>query len=671
MRAVAVLLVLLFHAGVPGFSGGFVGVDVFFVLSGYLITSIVAREIHERGSLSISHFYGRRILRIIPAATIVLIAVSAAAVLWLPITRWRSVAFEVIGSAFYVSNWQFAASTNYLNAAEPPSPLQHFWSLAVEEQYYLLWPALLVLGFVLLRRRGHPGGQSHRRLRFAFVLMLAITVASFVIAVVMMRFSPDAAYFVTPTRLWELGAGSLLALAVPQLRSLSLSASRGLAIGGLMAVLAAGIFYSRVIPFPGFTALLPVIGTAAMIAGGVGAASSRRSHRVLGNPVMVWIGDLSYALYLWHWPILIIGQQGFGLTSGSASALLVGSSIIPAYLSTRFLEKPIARNSGLRASSKRAFTVGALAILCSVLAAGAVLGCLKWNTQPAADLDVDTAGAATLQGGTPLPELTSVPRDLSPSLVEAKNDVPAVYAQSCHLEVPQTTLHECEFGKSSDPTALLIGDSHAAQWFSALERYAKENGIRLVAMTKSSCPFADLTVELTGKQRPYTECATWNSELRDYIEHERPIAIFTSTLGVYVDAENPQSASALEEGLHRSWEWADSLGIPVYAIADSPYMSSNVPECLAQHMSDPMTCSVARDEAYPYAGLEARAASGLTDVTVVDVNDRICPETRCRPIIGSVLVYRDQHHLSDTYVRTLYPILSERIGQLPGSAGSS
>lgn len=667
MRAVAVLLVLLYHAGLPWFSGGFVGVDVFFVLSGYLITGIVAREIHERGSLSISRFYARRILRIIPAATIVLVAVAVATVLWLPITRWRSIASEIIGSAFYVSNWQFAASTNYLNASTLPSPLQHFWSLAVEEQYYLLWPALLVLGFLLIRHRANGERRTRLMLHVALAVMLAITLVSFACSVVLMQTRPDPAYFITPTRLWELGIGSLLALAVPRLRSMPLLWSRLLAVGGLLAVLGAGILYDRSVPFPGATALLPVLGTAAMIAGGVSVASAERSHRVLGNRAMVWVGDLSYALYLWHWPLLIIGQQGFGLTGAFWGLALVAFAILPAYLSTRFLEKPIARNQALRGAPKRAFRLGIAAILCSLLAAGAVVAALKWNTQAPTDIDIEKVGAATLSEGE-LPQIPdSVPRDLVPSLIDAKDDIPPVYEAGCHLEVPDTEPVEtgCSFGEEDGPLVLLVGDSHAAQWFSALEQYAKSNGMRLVSMTKSSCPFADLTIELTGKERPYAECAEWNAQLRNYIERERPVAVFTGMLGLYVDAERPEDDDALQQGLRRSWEWTASLGSEVVVLTDSPYMGFDVPECLAQHMQDPSACGVSRSAAFPYDGLEDRAAKGLDGVEVVDVNDRICPGEQCEPIIGSVLVYRDQHHLSDTYVRSLAAVLSERIGSIP------
>lgn len=201
LRAVAVLLVLGYHAGLPFVPGGFVGVDVFFVLSGFLITGIVARELERTGRLSLRGFYARRIARIVPAATVVLLFTAAATVLCLPITQWRRVAEEVIGSALYVSNWQFAASTDYLNAEAAASPLQHFWSLAVEEQYYLLWPALLTLALALGAHAARRGRRIPSPIAIAAAIMLFITVLSFVFSSVAVARQPEAAYFVTPTRL--------------------------------------------------------------------------------------------------------------------------------------------------------------------------------------------------------------------------------------------------------------------------------------------------------------------------------------------------------------------------------------------------------------------------------------------------------------------------------------
>ena len=668
VRAVAVLLVLLYHAGVPGFSGGFVGVDVFFVLSGYLITGIVAREVAETGRLSLKRFYGRRILRIIPAATIVLVTVAIFTALRLPITQWRSIAHEIVGSTFYFSNWQFAATTNYLNASAPPSPLQHFWSLAVEEQYYLLWPALLVIAMLLLRRRKGAEIAPRRLIRLAALIMVGTTAASFICAIVAMRVLPDAAYFITPTRLWELGVGSLLALAVPSLRRLSRRSAGALTATGLVSVLGAGVFYDASVPFPGVTALLPVLGTAAMLAGGVGAQMPALSATLLGNRAMVWIGGISYSLYLWHWPMLIIGQQGFGLTGPLSGALLVGCSVIPAYLSTRLMEQPIASNAKWRRSPRRAFTVGAIAALCSLLGAGGLLLSLDRNTQPPIDVNLTEIGAATLEAGEQPLLPAAVPRTLIPSLVDAKNDIPAVYDQGCHLEVPETALNECEFGDLTGATVLLVGDSHAAQWFSALESLAESNGFRLVSMTKSSCPFVQTTIELTSKDRPYTECAEWNDNVRDYIERERPAAIVTSTLGIYVDAARPDDPEAFEQSLRQSWAWVSELGIPLFAIVDSPYMSTNVPDCLAKNRNAPENCGTPREEALPHAGLERRAAEGLPGVTPIDLTDLICPGDTCLPIIGGVLVYRDQHHLSDVYVRTLAPALGSRAPELISAA---
>ncbi|QIM15874.1 acyltransferase [Leucobacter insecticola] len=242
LRAVAVLLVLTYHAGVPFLSGGYVGVDVFFVLSGYLITGIMARELLSTGHLSMQTFYARRILRIVPAATVVLIATAIATVVWLPITQWRSTAAEIVGSAFYVSNWQFAASTDYLNTDSAPSPLQHFWSLAIEEQYYLIWPALLVLALTVAKRWLRSQGKGFSPLTIATIVMATVTLISFCWSLVAVSNSPEAAYFLTPVRIWELGVGSLLALAVPNLRGISTVLKQLLFWGGLLAIISAGFY---------------------------------------------------------------------------------------------------------------------------------------------------------------------------------------------------------------------------------------------------------------------------------------------------------------------------------------------------------------------------------------------------------------------------------------------
>lgn len=575
------------------------------------------------------------------------------------------------GSALYFSNWQFAASANYLNAEAAPSPLQHFWSLAVEEQYYLIWPALLLLGVFLITRIARGRGVSERAalmIGFAVVLMTVITVSSFIFSLIAMKYWPASAYFVTPTRLWELGVGSLLALAVPHLRQFATAFKWILVLAGATAVLAAGVLYDRSTPFPGATALLPVLGTAAIIAGGLPSDTGVRIRSVLDTPVLVWIGNHSYSLYLWHWPFIVLAEGVFGPLNPAILAIVVALSVVPAYLSTRFIENPLLRQRALRGSPARAFRLGAAAIVVSLLSAAALFAAPALQSGRSSDSLPEVQGAGALRAGEIPPEVTVVPDNLSPSLLDAAADNPRIYADGCHLEPSEIEPKECSYGEESAPLILLTGDSHAAQWFPALEKLSSDNGYRLVSMTKSSCPFVAVTIELVDTTLPYTECIQWNQRVREYIAKSSPVAVFTSTLGSYIPVEDSATTATLEAGLRESWKWTAEQGSRVIALVDTPYMLADIPECLARNTSDPGNCRTPRSDAFPYAGLEASAAEGLQSVDVVDLNERICPGRMCEPIIGDVLVYRDRHHLSATYAKTLAPYLEEKVDALLSSS---
>ncbi|TDD63977.1 acyltransferase, partial [Jiangella aurantiaca] len=306
LRAVAVLLVLAYHAGLPLVSGGFVGVDVFFVISGFLITGLILREVESTGRLRLGRFYARRIRRLLPATAVVLAATAALTIVLLPPLRWPAIAGDIAVSATYVVNWRLASeSVDYLTAEDAPSPVQHFWSLAVEEQFYLLWPVLIIaLVWWHRRRRGAP---SLRRTLLAGLAVVAVP--SLAWSVHLTAASPGAAYFVSTTRAWELAAGAALAIGARRLERLPAWVASALAGGGLAAVGWAALTYDATTPFPGAAALVPVLGTAAVVGGGVASAptspgadrevpGSGESHkgngtlpgRLLGTAPLRWVG---------------------------------------------------------------------------------------------------------------------------------------------------------------------------------------------------------------------------------------------------------------------------------------------------------------------------------------------------------------------------------------------
>src|SRR3954464_9447717 len=318
LRAVAVLAVVLFHAGVPGLPGGFVGVDVFFVISGFLITGMLWREVERTGTVRLARFYGPRARRLLPAGVLV-IAATAAAVAWLlPPLRARTVLGDGVASALYVANYRFAVQgTDYLAADTPPSPFQHYWSLGVEEQFYLLWPALLV-GTAWLAGRRSPGA---RKVVAAVGVLTLVTAGSFVLSLWWTHSSPPWAYFSLPSRAWELGVGGLVALTVPAWRRLPPTVAATAGWAGLAAVLASCCLLDEGTPFPGTAALLPVLGTALLL----GAGSRRTSWGpavVLERPPVRRIGRWSYSWYLWHWPVLVLAPTLVGRELGLGDRLL-------------------------------------------------------------------------------------------------------------------------------------------------------------------------------------------------------------------------------------------------------------------------------------------------------------------------------------------------------------
>ncbi|HEX5199052.1 MAG TPA: acyltransferase [Actinoplanes sp.] len=348
LRAVAVAAVVLSHAGVPGLGGGYIGVDVFFVISGFLITSLMLREVATTGGLSLLRFYGRRARRILPASSVVLVTVILAGYHWLGFLRGDEIASDGRWAALFASNFNFAAQgVDYLESQAAPSPLQHFWSLAVEEQFYFVWPALLVLLIWLGLRHLTPA-----------VLAVAV-VASLVCSV--WQSGVTWSYFSPATRAWELGAGCLLALVAGRLSRIPAGLSAAMAGAGLAGIVVAALSFDDGTPFPGYAAALPVAGTVLVLAG--------RGDAVLGIAPLRWLGRISYSVYLWHWPVLTIAVQAFGPLNGLTRTGLVLLSVVLAMVTYALVENPIRRSGRLRRSPVRTALLAAALIVAPIAVA--------------------------------------------------------------------------------------------------------------------------------------------------------------------------------------------------------------------------------------------------------------------------------------------------------------
>ncbi|RBY81034.1 acyltransferase family protein [Blastococcus sp. TF02A-26] len=672
LRAVAVALVVLAHAGVPGLSGGFVGVDVFFVISGFLITQGLVRELEERGTVSLRGFYARRVRRILPAATVTLLAVAAATVLLLPQTRWLQIGREILTSALYVVNWDLAArSVDYSALGQAPSPLQHFWSLAVEEQFYLVWPLAFVLAGLLVRRLT-AAAPSRRHVWLPLVL---IAVPSLLWSVHLTGANPAPAYFVTTTRLWELALGAGLAV-LPATLVLRGRPAQALQWVGLAAIAYAAVTVDDATPFPGSAALLPTLGAVAVLAGGL-ARTAPDENRLLSSGPMVWLGGLSYSLYLWHWPVLVIGAAVAEEELGTPRALLlVAASLVLAWLSLRLVEQPVLAARGLRRDSVRTLQVGAICMLVAVVAALGVQHQVPRPTGPVPAEAVDSSvypGAAALMAdptnGVPVDSFPSI----VPDTINAPYDYPAFDRPGCVLDWPEDGPWrvDCSFGDpDSETTVALIGDSHADHFAPAVERVAAANGWRLDLHTRSACPFVSPQTDFV--EPVPSDCAQRNAALLADLLADPPDAVLIGTSRYWMNGpeglRNPrEGAYLMARGLQEAWAPLVEAGIRVIAMRDVPRPQFMVPDCIALHVDELSECAFDRAEAVWDGSPELQAAAAIPGVRVLDLTPWICPGERCPAVIGGIIVYRDTDHLTATYTRTLTGAVAGPLVELLGS----
>ncbi|MFI1989368.1 acyltransferase family protein [Actinoplanes sp. NPDC020271] len=641
LRAIAVLLVVLSHAGVPLMAGGYVGVDVFFVISGFLITSLLLREAAQ-GRISIRRFYARRALRLLPAAAVVLVGTLIAAKLWLPAIRIGELCKDALSAAGYVANLRFAETgTDYLNADAPPSPFQHFWSLAVEEQFYLLWPLLLML----------PKRKP---------LLIGLVAASFTAGVLETARSAPWAYFGPHTRAWELGVGALLAVFGVRLRS------RILGGAGLVAIVVAALWFDDATPYPGMYALLPVAGAAAVLAGGFTPLAARPLQAV---------GRLSYGWYLWHWPLLLIGPAALGVEPSLPLALgLATVALGLAWVTYHLVENPLRHQQRLRARPIRALGLGAG--LSGAVAASAVTIALLPHLVPSGasirDLRVTAARSAdpyavitrTVRASRATTEL---PANLAPALTKVNADKARVWPDGCHVEADAVVAPDgCVYGDpASKTTVVLFGDSHAAQWFPAVERVAIEHHWKLVSLTKSSCSAADLRLWHGGRLREYTECARWRASAMARFKALKPsLAVIGSSFNYRPVDTTADEGTQWAAAWRRTFGAFTAMGTRVALIKDTPYFDERVPVCLARQarLKRINRCGASVTEAL--RGPAQRAAlAGITDpqVTQIDPVPWLCSATFCPAVIGNVLAYRDSNHMTTTYAQTVAPLLDDAL----------
>ncbi|MBB4933900.1 peptidoglycan/LPS O-acetylase OafA/YrhL [Lipingzhangella halophila] len=651
LRAVSVLLVAVYHIWFGRVSGG---VDVFLLLTGFLITGSLLRTVERRGAVAFGAFWARLAKRLLPPAAVVLAGILAATWLVLPPDRWRETIGEIIASALYYQNWQLSLnSVDYLAQNNVASPAQHFWSLSIQGQFYLLCPVLVALAAGLAARRG----WSPKRVLLG--ALAALFVVSLSYSVLVTEVNQQWAYFDTGARLWEFALGGALAIVLDRL---SVARSLRIAMGwlGLAALASCGILLQVSTVFPGYAALWPTLAAVLVIVAG-STGSPFAVDRLLNCAPMHYIGNISYALYLWHWPILVCYLT---VTDRSVPSLVGGSavlavSIVLAAATTWLTDNGLERLTRTRTTPMWSLAVGLVFILPVVTAGAGWSTYLAEQQRERAELAADPTkypgAAAGENGGENYPELP-----VYPSPEEAAEDLPVTYENECNQGTTGTEVHTCEYG-ADDPerTIALVGGSHAAHWFPALEVIAEENNWSVVNITKGACLFTEAPQTYKGEE--YTACATWNQGVLEELERIRPDAVFTTATSTSLDSEgqNGGDGEGVVEGYPERWAELDRLGIDVIAVRDTPRFGFDTASCLAT--KDAAECGGQRGRSMadepPYEEL-----AGVPDnVAFIDLTDHLCEGDECPAVIGNVLVYWDGSHMTATFMRTMAPVLEPRL----------
>jgi peptidoglycan/LPS O-acetylase OafA/YrhL len=681
LRAVAVLAVLGYHAGVPGLSGGFVGVDVFFVVSGFLITGLLVRDAADPAGIRLLRFYGARARRLLPAAAVVLVAVAGAAAVLLPALQARSVLGDVVASALYAGNYRLAArGTDYLAADGAPSPVQHYWSLGVEEQFYLVWPALLIItgwaARAVRRRSGAPARAPH-------VLVLAVVAgASFAVSLAWTQTQPPWAYFALPSRAWELAVGGLVALTAGGWRRLPPAAAAAAGAAGLGLVLASCCRLGASTPYPGVAALAPVLGTALVVA--AGCAPRRWSvGTALGVTPLRLVGRYSYSWYLWHWPVLVLVPVAVGHALDLPARLAAaGVSGLLAVATTHAVENPVRFAAVLRRSPAGSLLVGGAATAVGVATALVALLAVPVpvGSGTAAQAPQLVAAQAT---GAPSPNVSqtavqrleaqvqatvaasaavqAVPADLTPPLGEVAADKPAAFTDGCVRSWLGTGQGECASGDTGSATTVaLVGDSHAAMWQPAMESVAARRHWRLETMAKVTCPLMDLPITSPYLGREYTECEQWRGQILSRLHAEHPALVVLDMARRYGgDFGFAVYGRPWLDAITRLVADLRSTGAVVVVLGPVPDPHSVVPTCLSAHLESATACSPAREVAVQDAGIAAEEqATTAGGGHYADLTSLFCTADRCPAIVGDRLMFRDDNHLTVEYVQWLTPVVS-------------
>ncbi|CAB4565229.1 unannotated protein [freshwater metagenome] len=700
LRAFAVLSVVGFHLWPHAFAGGFIGVDVFFVISGYLITMHLISEVFRNGSIRVGTFWARRARRLLPAALLVVLATSILVFSFQPSALWLQFVRQAVASVFYFENWALALeATNYLSADKAPTAVQQFWSLSVEEQFYIAWPLLMILAIVaskaILRLRSFTSTSVSRSLHDTkvrdlriglLVVFGAVVLASFAYSVIAVQQGEPVAYFSTFSRAWEFGSGGLLALVVswrsfptgattesPRARSVSQYAFRvAISLCGWLGLAISLWALNEKTPFPGLAALLPVVSTILVIAANGSSPPTRGAmnpirltvHRLIA--LAAWVGGISYSVYLWHWPLIVI----YPSVGGREPSFLVKLAILVltialAWATKKWVEDPVRYWKFLTARTN--WRTGALALVAGVLVLipSITVGISQSVEEERRSiiersLATDSCfGAAFIENPASCSSRT-FPL-LQPNPAVAEEDKAALYDKGCISETSE--LVECTFGEPSAPFRIaLVGDSHSASWFPALEPMISSGKVTVTTFMRFSCVFTE-----SPRSEGFKPCTEWSPKVASRLAGGQAydlvlIVGYSTNLREEVD-NGFLSPAQIIQGLESAWQPLLDRGTRIVVIRDNPEWPEAPSLCLSS-ASDPKSCDAPKSNFESQTDYQFLAAESIQGVNALDMTRYFCSSIECYSSVGGVTVYLDRSHLSATYARTLSSALFGELSAL-------
>ena len=679
LRAIAVIVVIAAHAVVPGFSGGFAGVDVFFVVSGYLITQLIITGNSRDQGFSLRTFYARRARRILPAASLVLAVTVVASIIYFNFIDALDATRDALWAAFFAANIRFGTQgVDYFSLEDSASPLQHYWSLAVEEQFYLVWPLVIAFVLLLTRRYRRP---DEAPLTTLTVLALVGGGVSFAWSIHRTMIEPTGAYFSTLTRAWELAAGAIIALLVLAGRTIPWRwVTEPLALAGLVGIVYTVVVYDESMAFPGYEAALPVFSAAALLMAAADPRSRPLSSRLLGTPVLRRIGDWSYSLYLWHWPVIVIPQVSMGRTLTPTETLIaVLLTFQFGFLTYTYVEQPFRTKSLWRANRRGLLLYPLSLALVLPVAFGGQYWAERSGTErgnaPAVsaeafgvrgDLVKGLVRASVIAGRAS----TDIPSDLTPNLIDLSDDVADV--GECNYQLSPRPV--CRRGDvDSDKVIVVTGDSHARAWIPAFEQIAEEAGYAAYYFVKQQCTAAFVDPGRLGTGEPWPECEEFHDWVVDRVAELKPDLMIVATspppTGVYDDdgtllTDNGDVADNVAVGFDDMFAAYLPLVGRMVLLSDVPRLPEEPGTCLAQRGADLGDCMFPPTPWSERNRMISEDAATRAGVPYVNPSPWLCAEDLCPVVVGSTIAYRDRGHISAARAAELWVPLGVELGLL-------